>query len=45
MKANKSGLSFRNREILVEGQLCRAGYLVGDDFRVLDDPEGVAKPS
>jgi hypothetical protein len=39
MRTKENGLTFRGRDLLVEGRLCRVAYLDADDFKVLDDPE------
>lgn len=39
MTAKKSGVTFSNREFVVEGTICRVAHLDADDYKFIDDPD------
>lgn len=41
MGARMTDLKFDNRELVVNGRLCRVAHLDADDYKFLDDPEPV----
>jgi hypothetical protein len=43
VRPRKAGWKFNNRELIVEGRVCRVAHLDADDYKFLDDPDRVVE--